>query len=176
MVRVCGTIHSRLGRIMLVKAIQMGKAGAVVFGDRKMSESVPDPVDIYVGSRVRMRRLMLGLSQDKLAESVGLTFQQIQKYEKGSNRIGASRLFQLAKALDVSVQYFYEDLQSAGGKGGITDDLTSLLSTPDGLRLCRYFSAISDSRLRRTLLDLVQTLADNDLPACRDAGSDAALH
>ena len=90
-----------------------------------MTENSPDPVDVHVGARVRMRRLMLGLSQDKLAETVGLTFQQIQKYEKGANRIGASRLFQLASALNVPVQYFYEDLRKPGGMNKTADEVAA---------------------------------------------------
>ncbi|MEL6112827.1 MAG: helix-turn-helix transcriptional regulator [Pseudomonadota bacterium] len=125
-----------------------------------MTENSPDPVDVHVGARVRMRRLMLGLSQDKLAETVGLTFQQIQKYEKGSNRIGASRLFQLAGALNVPVQYFYEDLRKPSGLNKSADEVAALLTTPDGMRLCRYFSAIKDLHVRRKLLDLVKSLAE----------------
>src|ERR1700712_4768686 len=78
----------------------------------------PNPIDIHVGSRVRFRRMLLGMSQEKLGERLGLTFQQIQKYEKGINRIGASRLFDLAQVLGVSVQFFYEEAPSAGGEAG----------------------------------------------------------
>ena len=144
-----------------------------------MSEHCPDPVDIHVGARVRMRRLMLGLSQDKLAETIGLTFQQIQKYEKGANRIGASRLFQLANALDVPVQFFYEDLQKEGGDSTSSHELLTLLATPDGMRLCRYFADIKDVHVKRRLLDLVkslssqsQTLGDTD----KSVGADTSIH
>jgi len=125
-----------------------------------MSESNPDPVDIYVGSRLRMRRLMLGLSQEKLASAIGLTFQQIQKYEKGTNRIGASRLFQLANALSTNVQYFYENIQSADRDNEDAREVLTLLASPDGMRLCQYFSEINNAQVRRKLLDLVQTLAE----------------
>ena len=124
-----------------------------------MSEHCPDPVDIHVGARVRMRRLMLGFSQDKLAETIGLTFQQIQKYEKGANRIGASRLFQLANALDVPVQFFYEDLKGERADAASSQDLVALLATPDGLRLCRYFADIKDPHVKRRLVDLVKSLS-----------------
>ena len=81
-------------------------------GDEKGSRR-PNPIDIHVGSRVRFRRMLLGMSQEKLGEKLGLTFQQVQKYEKGINRIGASRLFDLAQVLGVSVQFFYEEAPSS---------------------------------------------------------------
>ena len=87
-----------------------------------------NPVDIHVGGRVRLRRMLLGMSQEKLGESLGLTFQQIQKYEKGANRIGASRLFELARILGVNVQYFFEEL--AGQEGFFA----GCLGYPDGTR------------------------------------------
>src|SRR5512145_1807794 len=70
----------------------------------------PNPIDVHVGSRVRLRRTLLGMSQEKLGEAIGLTFQQVQKYERGANRIGSSRLFDLARVLDVPVSYFFEDM------------------------------------------------------------------
>src|SRR5262245_12311683 len=85
-------------------------------GDEKGSRR-PNPIDVHVGSRVRFRRMLLGMSQEKLGEKLGLTFQQVQKYEKGINRIGASRLFDLAQVLGVSVQFFYEEAPSQESPG-----------------------------------------------------------
>ena len=82
-----------------------------------MAGKKPNPVDAHVGSRVRLRRMLLGMSQERLGESMGLTFQQVQKYEKGVNRIGASRLFQISKILDVPVQFFFEEAPHIGGDG-----------------------------------------------------------
>src|SRR5262245_60591158 len=89
-----------------------GIAEQVVDGDEKGSRR-PNPIDVHVGSRVRFRRMLLGMSQEKLGEKLGLTFQQVQKYEKGINRIGASRLFDLAQVLGVTVQFFYEEAPAA---------------------------------------------------------------
>lgn len=144
-----------------------------------MSEHCPDPVDVHVGARVRMRRLMLGLSQDKLAETIGLTFQQIQKYEKGANRIGAGRLFRLANALDVPVQFFYEDLQGGDAVPASSQELIALLATPDGMRLCRYFADIKDPHVKRRLLELVKSLSVQTQPmsdAEKSVGSDSSIH
>lgn len=126
----------------------------------------PNPVDIHVGSRVRLRRTMLGMSQEKLGESLGITFQQIQKYEKGSNRIGASRLQRISEVLNVPVSYFFEDLAgSAGGAGGLhessgPDYVVDFLSTAEGLQLNRAFVKIGDSKVRRRIIELVRSLGD----------------
>ena len=119
--------------------------------------------------------MMAGLSQDKLGEALGLTFQQVQKYEKGINRIGASRLFEIAKILGVPVQFFYDDadvdltpgfaepapaLSSTDSSAG--DEVMALIASPDGMQLCRAFARISDASVRRRVLELVKTLADED--------------
>ena len=133
-----------------------------------MAKKAPNPVDQYVGSRVRMRRLMLGMSQEKLGDALDLTFQQIQKYEKGANRIGASRLQQIATILQVPVSFFFEGAPaSPGAAGGFaevdTSDFSStLLSTSDGLALARAFMRIENRRLRRRIVDLVEEMADGD--------------
>lgn len=114
-----------------------------------------------------MRRMILGMSQDKLGEALGLTFQQIQKYEKGVNRIGASRVFEMAKILEVPIQYFYEDF---GGKSARAlgfaeapdDSFMQLLYTPEGVQLCRHFSEIKDPKVRKKVLELVKTLSKGD--------------
>ena len=129
----------------------------------------PNPIDIHVGSRVRMRRMMVGMSQEKLGEALGLTFQQIQKYEKGANRIGASRLHQIASALGVQIEFFYEGAPVPEGEAptGFAEDpnppyMTDFLSTADGLQLMRAFVRVRDSRVRKRIVDLVEALAEAD--------------
>lgn len=137
------------------------------------NRKTPHPIDTHVGSRVRMRRMMIGMSQDKLGEALGLTFQQVQKYEKGVNRIGASRLFHISKILGVPVQFFYDDYADADVLAGMAEDeaappapprseFMNLLSTPEGIQLCRSFSAIKDPQVRRKIVDLVRTLSEGD--------------
>lgn len=131
----------------------------------------PNPVDVHVGSRVRMRRMLLGMSQEKLGEHLGLTFQQVQKYEKGVNRIGASRLYELGKVLGVPVQFFYEDAPGKKSEADVgpgfaeTPDegyVVEFLSSREGLELNKAFVKIKDARLRRTVVDLVRSLAGED--------------
>lgn len=126
----------------------------------------PNPVDVHVGSRVRLRRMLVGMSQEKLGESMGLTFQQIQKYEKGANRIGASRLFRLSQVLDVPVQFFFEGMppSEAGTASGMAEPdsesfLYEFLNTRDGLELNRAFMKIKDSEQRRSIVELVRSMA-----------------
>src|SRR5688572_1010405 len=134
-------------------------------GEKLMSVKAPNPVDKYVGSRIRMRRIMLGMSQEKLGESLGLTFQQIQKYEKGTNRVGASRLQQISEILQVPVSFLFE-----GGPGGMLNAngmneavspayVSDFLATSEGLALTRAFTRINDSKLRRSIVDLVEQIA-----------------
>jgi transcriptional regulator with XRE-family HTH domain len=123
-----------------------------------------NPVDVHVGSRVRLRRMLLGMSQEKLGEHLGLTFQQIQKYEKGINRIGASRLFDLSKVLAVPVQFFYEELPVSGdGAGGFAEQPESyaveFLASREGLELNKAFARITDPRVRRSIVELVRSFA-----------------
>jgi transcriptional regulator with XRE-family HTH domain len=125
----------------------------------------PNPIDIHVGSRIRLRRTMLGMSQEKLGESLGITFQQIQKYEKGTNRVGASRLQNISSILNVPVSFFFEDAPGDGGVGsGMSEPSSSnyvvdFLSSSEGLQLNRAFVKISDAKVRRKLVDLVKALA-----------------
>jgi len=130
----------------------------------------PNPIDAHVGTRVRMRRMLLGMSQEKLGEHLGLTFQQVQKYEKGVNRIGASRLYDMAKVLGVAVQFFYEEApgktSSATSVPGFAETpdesyVVEFLSSRDGLELNKAFVKITDPRLRRTIIDLVRSLAND---------------
>jgi transcriptional regulator with XRE-family HTH domain len=124
-----------------------------------------NPIDVHVGSRVRLRRMLLGMSQEKLGEHLGLTFQQIQKYEKGINRIGASRLFDLSKVLAVPVQFFYEELPVAGdGASGFAEQpaesyAVEFLSSREGLELNKAFARITDARVRRSIVELVRAYA-----------------
>jgi transcriptional regulator with XRE-family HTH domain len=130
-----------------------------------MIKKVPNPTDKYVGSRLRMRRIMLGMSQEKLGDALGLTFQQVQKYEKGVNRIGASRLQHLSEILQVPVAFFFEPApgpSTAASKGSSVTSPTyvsEFLATPDGLALAKAFMDIEDGKLRRRVVDLVQAIA-----------------
>jgi transcriptional regulator with XRE-family HTH domain len=127
--------------------------------------NTPNPIDKHVGARVRMRRLMVGLSQGKLGEALGVTFQQVQKYEKGANRIGASRLQQLARFLGVPPAYFFEGAPMGGVQAeGFAEPesnayVVDFLSTNEGLQLNRAFSAIKDPTVRKRILELVESLA-----------------
>ncbi len=134
-----------------------------------MAGKKPNPVDAHVGSRVRLRRMLLGMSQERLGESMGLTFQQVQKYEKGVNRIGASRLFQISKILDVPVQFFFEEAPHVGGDGGTAGRgmaepdseafILEFLNSREGLELNRAFVKIADPKVRKSVVDLVRALS-----------------
>jgi transcriptional regulator with XRE-family HTH domain len=145
-------------------------------GSEEKGSRRANPIDIHVGSRVRFRRMLLGMSQEKLGERLGLTFQQVQKYEKGINRIGASRLFDLAQVLGVSVQFFYDDAPlpepraieteapAADGQQQRPADehsIVEFLRSRDGLELNRAFVRISDIKARRAIVDLVRSLAND---------------
>ena len=131
----------------------------------------PNPVDVHVGQRVRQRRTLLGLSQEKLGEALGLTFQQVQKYERGANRIGASRLFDLANILDTDVNYFFEDMQddvaaAAPSKlHGMTEEVTTVGPEPDPmakretLELVRAYYRIGNPQVRKRLFEMTKALA-----------------
>jgi transcriptional regulator with XRE-family HTH domain len=124
----------------------------------------PNPIDTHVGSRIRMRRMMLGMSQEKLAASLSLTFQQVQKYEKGANRIGSSRLHLISEILDVPVSFFFEgvpsavDAASANKSSQNMDYVTDFIATHEGLAMARAFCKIKDARLKRRLVALVEQL------------------
>jgi len=128
----------------------------------------PNPIDIHVGSRVRLRRMMLGMSQEKLGESLGITFQQIQKYEKGTNRIGASRLQHIARVLTVPVSFFFEDAPGApsseSSAGGVAERpsasyVVDFLSSSEGVQLNKAFIRIKDPKIRRKVIELVRAMA-----------------
>jgi transcriptional regulator with XRE-family HTH domain len=130
-----------------------------------VAKKAPNPIDKHVGSRVRMRRMMLSMSQEKLGDALGLTFQQVQKYEKGTNRIGASRLQQISNILQVPVEFFFEGAPHVGGAARADGDAPSpayvsdFLASSDGLALTKAFMRISDTKLRRRIVDLVEQIA-----------------
>lgn len=130
-----------------------------------MATKAPNPIDKHVGARVRMRRLLVGMSQEKLGSALGITFQQIQKYEKGTNRIGASRLQQMSGVLGVPVSYFFEDAQGealpqAGFADKKGDYVADFLATSEGLQLTKSFMKVKDPKVRRRIVDLVASIAD----------------
>lgn len=135
---------------------------------RRQKSDRPNPIDVHVGSRLRLRRTLLGMSQEKLGDAIGLTFQQVQKYERGANRIGASRLFDLSRVLDVPVSFFFEDLSPAAGgdsaaqtKASGTDGYQpNPLMKRETLELVRAFLRIADPQIRRRLFDLTKAIAN----------------
>jgi len=138
----------------------------------RMASKKPHPVDQHVGSRVRLRRMLLGLSQERLGESLGITFQQVQKYEKGVNRIGASRLLQISEILDVPVEFFFEEAPHIDGRrapGMAEADsetfILEFLNSREGLELNRAFAKIADPKVRKRVVNLVRSLsATSDKP------------
>lgn len=126
-----------------------------------------NPVDVYVGTRLKVRRMELGLSQNKIGEMTGITFQQVQKYEKGLNRIGSSRLYEFAKILKVPVSYFFEQYEMTFGQNGVFSDNklnfdTQDISEKEIITLIKNFSAIKDSNVRKSIITLAKTLSKKD--------------
>ena len=126
----------------------------------------PNPIDVHVGARVRLRRNMLGLSQGKIGEAIGRTFQQVQKYERGATRLGASRLHELSRILDVPVTFFFDhtDPVRASATGGFAEPVSEdfeadLLRKPETYELVRAHFSIEDAAVRRSLIDLTRALA-----------------
>jgi transcriptional regulator with XRE-family HTH domain len=127
----------------------------------------PNPIDHHVGSRVRMRRMIIGKSQEKLGEALGVTFQQVQKYEKGTNRMGASRLQQIAKVLGVPIEFFFEGAPNVSSQGVVASDVApgyvaDFLTTSEGVQLTRAFVRITDPTIRRRLISLVKAMAGDE--------------
>ncbi len=149
----------------MVEAVNKGRRGGV-----RQKLIRPRPVDAHVGSRVRLRRTMLGMSQEKLGQAIGLTFQQVQKYERGTNRIGSSRLYELSKVLDVPVSFFFDDMSpeieaSVGVRGPIyTNDAgpeyeADALAKRETLELVRAYYRIRSPKVRKRMFELTKTLA-----------------
>ncbi|WP_262298664.1 helix-turn-helix domain-containing protein [Microvirga sesbaniae] len=124
-----------------------------------MQKKSPNQIDRHIGSRVRARRIMLGMSQERLADALGLTFQQVQKYEKGVNRIGASRLLHIAGILDVNIEFFFGGIPGFQA-GGFADDglMAEFLTSSESNRLVRGFVRLKDDEARRKVSDLVDWL------------------
>ena len=141
---------------------------------RKLPPGTPNPVDVHVGGRVRLRRTLLGISQERLGDAVGLTFQQIQKYERGANRIGASRLYELSRILNVPVSFFFDDmpdeLKTHEGRfsAGLRDKERGTheadpLARRETLELVRAYYKITDPKVRKRLFELTKTLAKSEI-------------
>ncbi len=129
----------------------------------------PSPVDAHVGRQIRTRRKILGISQERLADSLGLTFQQVQKYERGANRVSASKLYEVARTLQAPMTYFFEGLPdpAAERQPGVADSgsdqfVHDFLMTPEGLELAERFPRIPSAKMRRRVLEMVRTLAEDD--------------
>ncbi|MEW5729582.1 MAG: helix-turn-helix transcriptional regulator [Pseudomonadota bacterium] len=133
----------------------------------------PNPIDVHVGARVRLRRTLLGMSQEKLGEALGLTFQQVQKYERGANRVGASRLFDLSRVLDVPVSFFFDDMTDDMKRQtpamltlgtGLEEPQTEFVADPmarrETLELVRAYYRITDPAVRKRVYELAKALAD----------------
>lgn len=134
---------------------------------RDNDDRSPNPIDLHVGARIRTRRKILGVSQEKLAEALGLTFQQVQKYERGANRVSASKLYEIAAALQTQVAYFFEGLadpseHSDNPGGGAEQFVHDFLMTPEGLELAGLFPRIKRGPVRRRILDLVRSMAEEE--------------
>ncbi len=137
---------------------------------KQYSRGGPNPIDIHVGARVRLRRNLLGMSQTDLGKAVGVTFQQVQKYEKGTNRIGASRLFNLSRVLDVPISFFFEDLSPAAAGAGRKRRAKSfseapaaaidfdVLSRRETIKLIRAYYRVTDPQLRKRVLNLLEAV------------------
>src|SRR5690349_7528227 len=151
---------------------EMARGEHVVGADK---EGRPSPIDVHVGSRIRLRRTLLGMSQERLGEALGLTFQQVQKYERGVNRVGASRLFDLSRVLDVPISFFFDDMPESlastyGGQmgrrstgfevqDGFADDA---LNRRETLELVRAYYRITDPAVRKRVFDLIKSMGPAD--------------
>ena len=133
--------------------------------DEASDDRSPNPIDVHVGDRIRRRRRALGISQDRLADQLSLTFQQVQKYERGANRVSASKLYQIACALQATIPYFFEGLPDPSRTAGVSEDeapgfIHDLPLTPEERELTGLLSRIGSKRVRKRLLELVRTLAE----------------
>ena len=143
----------------------MGQVPARKMPDHPAPKKQANPIDIQVGNRVRIRRMLIGMSQERLGDLLGLTFQQVQKYEKGVNRIGAGRLFEVSRILNVPVDFFYEGVATA--QPGMREPegaapVMEFVSSGEGLQLSLAFMKIKDTKVRKRVLDLVKSLAEEE--------------
>jgi transcriptional regulator with XRE-family HTH domain len=131
-----------------------------------MPKKQANPIDVQVGNRVRIRRMLIGMSQERLGDLLGLTFQQVQKYEKGVNRIGAGRLYEVSRILNVPVDFFYEGVSSPAASGSKEMEdappVIEFVSSGEGLQLSLAFMKIKDTKVRKRVLDLVKSLAEEE--------------
>ena len=134
-----------------------------------MPKKQANPVDAHVGHRVRLRRMLIGMSQERLGELLGLTFQQVQKYEKGVNRIGAGRLYEIAGILGVPISFFYDDIEEDASRGAVSlggggepSPVMNFMSSAEGIQLSVAFMRVKDVKVRRKILDLVRSLSKED--------------
>jgi transcriptional regulator with XRE-family HTH domain len=134
-------------------------AQVYVFSGSTMVKKTPNPIDVHVGSRIRLRRTMLGMSQEKLGDSLGITFQQVQKYEKGANRVGASRLQHIAEILNVPIPFFFEGSPGAMEDDGKQESAADFMNSKECVALAAAFAAIEDKRVRQSILGLVRSLS-----------------
>ena len=134
--------------------------------EKRVRKKQANPIDIQVGNRVRIRRMLIGMSQERLGDLLGLTFQQVQKYEKGVNRIGAGRLYEVARILNVPVNFFYEGVSEVTGQPGLGESegapVMDFVSSGEGLQLSLAFMKIKDAKVRKRVLDLVKSLAEEE--------------
>jgi transcriptional regulator with XRE-family HTH domain len=132
--------------------------------EKRVPKKQVNPIDIQVGNRVRIRRMLIGMSQERLGDLLGLTFQQVQKYEKGVNRIGAGRLFEVSRILNVPVDFFYEGVNAipAGASEAESAPVMEFVSSGEGLQLSLAFMKIKDTKVRKRVLDLVKSLAEEE--------------
>jgi len=162
--------EAQAGYTVEQKAEQIPEAPAAVEGRTPVAARKPHHIDVHVGSRVRLRRMFIGMSQERLGEQMNLTFQQIQKYEKGTNRIGASRLFQLAEVLNVPVGFFFEGLDAlhqAAQAAGFAEPnseayVMDFLDSREGVELNRAFVRIRDPKVRKSIVDMVRAMAETE--------------
>lgn len=140
---------------------------------KKYSSTNPNPTDKYVGSRIRLRRTLLGYSQEKLADALGITFQQVQKYENATNRVGASRLYDIAQVLGVPVSYFYDGLNVDKNEASVSLDMVAetkslgldvskVMESKETLKLIRYYYSIPSDALRQKAFDLIKAMSKDD--------------
>jgi len=133
--------------------------------EKRVPKKQANPIDVQVGNRVRIRRMLIGMSQERLGDLLGLTFQQVQKYEKGVNRIGAGRLFEMSRILNVPVDFFYEGVNAAPahpGEEGQGPPVMEFVSSGEGMQLSLAFMKIKDAKVRKRVLDLVKSLAEEE--------------